>query len=157
MIARVLTLILAGASTSAAAWQNEMYPTAEERSQQAKSPADVLAAAKAGDPGYQALLASLYHTGEGVPLNYAEALRWYRASAEQNNGSAMNNLGKMHERGEGVGRDLVEALKWYLLASGRESIDRSLVTKNRDTLLKLLTKNQVAEARRRASEWRPRQ
>ena len=38
----------------------------------------------------------MYGRGEGVPLDYAEAMRWYRKAAEQGIGSAQHNLGRMY-------------------------------------------------------------
>jgi TPR repeat protein len=124
MLTRFLALALVAASTSAGAFQNEMYPTAEEleAAERATAP-DPLAAAK--------------------------------TAAAQNDPSAMNKLGKMYEQGQGVGKDPVEALKWYLLASARDKVDGGPIMKNRDSLMRLLDKKQVAEARRRASQWQP--
>ena len=36
--------------------------------------------------------------GQGVPQDYAEAVKWYRLAADQGNASAQNNLGFMYER-----------------------------------------------------------
>jgi TPR repeat protein len=34
----------------------------------------------------------IYHEGWGVPQDYAEAVKWYRTSAEQGDASAQNRL-----------------------------------------------------------------
>src|SRR5262245_568975 len=40
-------------------------------------------------------LGVMYATGRGVPLDYAEAVKWYRLAAEQGNAVAQSNLGGM--------------------------------------------------------------
>ena len=53
--------------------------------------------------------------------------RLFRLSAEQDNPSAMNNLGICYENGEGVPyKDLVETVKWYTLSAERGNIDGQL-------------------------------
>ena len=59
----------------------------------------------------------MYDNGQGVPQNYAEALKWYRLAADQGDASAQNNLGVMYAKGQGVPQNYAEALKWYRLAA----------------------------------------
>src|SRR4051794_17706242 len=49
--------------------------------------------------------------------DYAEALKFYRRAARQDNAWSQQNLGKMYEQGLGVKQDYVEAVKWYRLAA----------------------------------------
>ena len=58
----------------------------------------------------------MYDTGEGVPQNYTEAVRWYR-SAEQGDATAQFNLGLMYDTGEGIPQNDTEAVRWYRLAA----------------------------------------
>ena len=72
------------------------------------------------DEGYvraQYNLALMYDTGQGVPENNTEAVRWYRKAADQGNVRAQNNLGVMYDAGEGVPEDNAEAVRWYRLAA----------------------------------------
>ncbi len=46
----------------------------------------------------------------GVPQDYAEAAKWYRLAAEQNNAAAQYNLSLMYANGQGVPRDDGEAV-----------------------------------------------
>ena len=55
----------------------------------------------------------MYENGEGVPQDYAEAVKWYRRAAEQGYAVAQNNLGSMYYNGTGVPQDYAEAVKWY--------------------------------------------
>ena len=64
---------------------------------QAQQPLDELRAlADQGDVDAQFNLGVMYDNGEGVPQDYAEAVRWYRLAAEQGNASAQFNLGSMY-------------------------------------------------------------
>jgi TPR repeat protein len=59
----------------------------------------------------------MYRHGQGVPQDYAEAVKWYRLAAEQGNASAQSNLGVMYRLGRGVPQDNAEAVKWYRRAA----------------------------------------
>lgn len=61
----------------------------------------------------------MYRNGYGVTKDYAEALKWYRMSAEQGSVMGCYNLGWMYEHGEGVSKNLTEAKKWYEKASAQ--------------------------------------
>ena len=73
--------------------------------------------AEQGDADAQFSLGVMYDTGEGVPQDYGEALRWYRLSANQGYANAQYNLGNMYRNGEGVSQDDGEAARWYRLAA----------------------------------------
>ena len=51
------------------------------------------AKAEQGDASAQFRLGFMYNTGEGVPQDDAEAVKWYRLAAEQGDASAQFNLG----------------------------------------------------------------
>ena len=65
----------------------------------------------------QFALGTMYYLGTGVEKNYAEAVKWYRKSAEHGNFNAMELLGSMFEQGKGVEQDYEEAVKWYKKAA----------------------------------------
>jgi len=67
----------------------------------------------AGDAEAQFNLAWKYANGEGVPENDAEAVKWYRRSADQGNADAQYNLAVMYANGEGVPEDDAEAVTWF--------------------------------------------
>ena len=52
-----------------------------------------------------------------MPKDDAEALKWWRKSAELGWGPAQCSLGKMFADGAGVPKDLAEAHKWYRKAA----------------------------------------
>ena len=101
----------------------------------------------------------MYDNGEGVPQDYAEAVRWYRRAAKQGNASAQNNLGLMYEGGNGVAQNFVQAHKWFNLAASRypaaERDRRARSVRNRDRMAARLTPAELAKAQRLAREWRP--
>jgi hypothetical protein len=65
--------------------------------------------AKSGQASAQLILGEMHLTGKGLPLDYSEALKWFRAAAEQGEAEALRRLGFMYESGLGVKRDLAQA------------------------------------------------
>jgi len=59
----------------------------------------------------------MYHNGQGVPRDYAQALVWYRKAADQGSADGQFNLGLMYAQGQGVHRDDAEAARWYRMAA----------------------------------------
>ena len=59
----------------------------------------------------------MHETGQGVPQDYGEAVRWYRRAAEQGIARAQFNLGLMYVKGQGVPQDDGEAARWYRKAA----------------------------------------
>jgi hypothetical protein len=89
--------------------------------------------------------------GQGVEKDEAEAVKWYRKAAEQNNAGAQNNLGSRYANGQGVEKDLVEAYKWTLLAVGQGNENAK---EHMTPLQRSMTPEQIAEGKRRANDWR---
>ncbi len=96
-----------------------------------------------GDANAQANLAGLYHDGQGVKQDFAEALKWYRLAAVQGAPKAQSNLGFMYANGEGVPVDYVKAHLWWNLAAMSGDTDAA---KNRDLAGEQLTPAQMDEA-----------
>ena len=65
----------------------------------------------------------MYDNGQGVPQDYAEAMKWYRLAAEQGHAKAQHNLGIMYDNGNGVPQDYAEAVKWYRPAAEQGQVD----------------------------------
>lgn len=49
--------------------------------------------------------------------DYAEAVRWLKAAAEQGDIAAQYNLGVSYSLGKGVAQDNVQSVRWYTLAA----------------------------------------
>ena len=52
-------------------------------------------------------------------MDKAEAVKWYRAAAEQGQSEAQYELGVMYADGSGVPRDHSEAVKWCQKAAAQ--------------------------------------
>jgi len=72
-----------------------------------------------GEAEAQSALGFKYVTGEGVPQDYTEALKWYRLAAAQGIAIAQSSLGLMYYEGRGVPQDYVQAHKWFNLAAAQ--------------------------------------
>jgi len=116
-------------------------------------------AADQGNAAARFTLGVMYGEGRGVPQDYAEAARWYRRAAEQGDAQAQYNLGLAYARGEGVTQNPVEAHMWFNLAAARfpanDTRNRTAAVKNRDTVAGEMSSDQLAEAQKRAREWKP--
>jgi hypothetical protein len=98
----------AGLEEGLAAYRNKDYATTLK---------EMLPLAKAGQARAQNVMGVLYQNGQGVPRDLAEALRWYKLAADQEESSALNNLGVLYSRGLGVQQDHAQAVKWFMRSS----------------------------------------
>ena len=108
------------------------------------------ALAEQGDVEAQLILANSYIQGEGVPQDYAEAMKWIRMAAEQGHASAQFNLGSCYASCRGVPEDDVTAYMWLNLASAQGDEDSKL---RRDLVTKRMTREQIAEGQKMSREW----
>ncbi|OON97332.1 MAG: hypothetical protein ATN31_08330 [Candidatus Epulonipiscioides saccharophilum] len=96
-----------------------------------------------GDKVAQYSLGVYYYYGSeygyGITQNYSEALRWFRAAADQDYTDAQVSLGQCYYYGHGVERDLSQAKYWTELAVNKNHagalefmkiIDRTLILEN---------------------------
>ena len=111
-------------------------------------------AADQGSYEAQHKLAMRYHYGDGVAQNSAEAARWYTLAADQGYSSAQISLASMHRYGEGVPENYVEAYKWYNLLSARPYAG-DVWQREKQALRSMMTRDQIAEAQRLSSVWKP--
>ena len=77
--------------------------------------------AEHGDAEAQAQIGYMTYQGEGVPVDKAKAVQWYRKAAVQGNRDAQYNLAVAHAFGDGVARNDAEALLWYRRAAEQGS------------------------------------
>ena len=99
-------------------------------------------------------LGNSYANGQGVAKDYTEAVKWYRKAAEQNIAPAQYNLGWCYVNGLGVAKDDVEGYKWFLLAGAQGDENAK---KNIAAIESRLTREQIAEGQRLASNFKPRE
>ena len=79
--------------------------------------------AEQGDADAQFNLGLRYVSGEGVPKNHKEAVKWYRLSAEQGFAKAQCNLGVCYAKGKDVPQDNKEAVRWYRLSAEQGDVN----------------------------------
>lgn len=130
-----------------------------DKSDEARANAEkTRSAAERGDAKAQYELGELYAYGRGVPTDAAEAAHWYRKSAEQGFREAQLRMGWLFELGRGVNQDFIQAHAWYsiaALAEGNTPETTAAALTGRDELEKRMSPEQIAEARKRAQEWKP--
>lgn len=68
----------------------------------------------------------MYYIGQGVPKDYAEAVKWWQLAAQRNLPIAQHFLAVMYAKGQGVPQSHAEAAKWYLLAAERGHAESQL-------------------------------
>jgi uncharacterized protein len=134
----------------------EMYANGEGVSQ--SFPEALKWIRKAAGRGYddaQYHLGVFYENAHGVPHDSAVAAAWYRKAADQGMGRAQLNLGFLRA----AAYDFVQAHMWFTLAIARlersDAKNRDIAAKSRDTIAAAMTAAELAEAQRRAAEWRP--
>jgi uncharacterized protein len=112
--------------------------------------------AERGHAGAQYNLGMLYDFRKGVPQDFATARQWYEKAAAQGHAGAQNNLGGLYEFGHGVTRNDVLAYMWYdIAAHSTDDTWRDVAAENRDEIADGMTSAQIAEAKKKAKEWRP--
>jgi TPR repeat protein len=106
-------------------------------------------AAEQGHPDAQVALGEMYEEGEFVSQNYALAAKWYRKAAEHvpdfgGAGQGRYHLGLLYQDGLGVAKNLVLAHMWFSLSPSHANLEVA----ERD-----MTRAQIAQARKMASDW----
>ncbi len=116
-------------------------------------------AATKGNAMAQSTLGDIYFYGRGAPQDFVEAVKWWRLAADANISTAQLNLSVMLANGDGIAQDYVGAHMYANLAAGQlpPGEDRDTAIKNRDIVAKLMSREQIEEAQRRAREWRAKQ
>jgi uncharacterized protein len=118
----------------------------------------------AANQGYadgQFALGVMYQNGQGVAQDYTIAASWYKRAADQGNPTAQYALGILSYEGEGVPKDLVAAYMWFdLAAAGGDKLEAPISSENatsyRELVAAKMSKDQIAEAQKRARDWKPR-
>ena len=84
-----------------------------------KAIADLKEIAYAGDVSAQVQLGVIYLTGDGVTKDDAEAVKWLRKAADQDNALAERYLAEMYFKGRGITADHAEAARLLQMASAQ--------------------------------------
>jgi TPR repeat protein len=91
--------------------------SAEQAAARKKIVTDLKETGFAGDVMAQVRLGVIYLTGDGVPKDDVEAVKWLRMAANQDNPVAERYLAEMYFKGRGVPADNEEAAKWLRMAA----------------------------------------
>jgi len=106
--------------------------------------------AEQGDAAAQFSVGAAYATGDGVPQDYVEAVRWFAMAAEQGHVVSQATLGAYYWAGRGVPQDQVKAYFWSVLAqAGGDEASKYRVS----VLASRMTRAQVAAAQQQANDW----
>jgi len=111
---------------------------------------NMIQAAEQGDAEAQFALGMCYVMGDGVIIDEAEAVVWWRKAAEQDLALARYHLGMCYLMGAGVLASVVEAYKWLRLAGVAGYADAGAECAE---LAAQMTAAQLAEAEARAQQW----
>jgi hypothetical protein len=108
--------------------------------------------AESGNADAQATLGKMYRDGSGVTQNVAIAAKWFKLAANRGRAESQLDIGELYEAGQGIAQDYVQAHMWYNLAAaagvpGAEARRNELAAK--------MTPEQLSEAQKLASQWRP--
>lgn len=96
----------------------------------------------------QGLVGAMYKDGK----DYVEAAKWLRLAANQGEAPAQRVLGEMYQNGQGFRQDYVDAHSWFTIAAANGDTDAA---KYRGVVEGKMTQKQIAEAKQRASSWKP--
>jgi len=98
-------------------------------------------------------LGVMYHEGDSVPRDDAQADNWYQLAAEQGLAPAQGNLGFMYATGQGVPLDYGRALFWFTLAAAGGD---ATAADNSRLAAAQLTPPELAAVQKMTRAWRPR-
>jgi TPR repeat protein len=101
----------------------------------------------------QSILGRAYMLGEGgLVRDFTQFMHWTRLAALQGERNAQAALGRLYLEGAGVPQDYVQAHLWFNLAAAR---GHSQSAKQRDEVAAKMAPQQLADAQKLASAWRP--
>ena len=111
-------------------------------------------AAEQGDARAQFNLGLMYRYGPGYSPGLEEWAVMFHPAPGHTGSTAKSSPAAKTNPGSGIPKDYIEAHKWMSLAAARATGDSQKRFENeRDSLAKLMTPEQIAEAQKRASEW----
>lgn len=106
--------------------------------------------AEQGDPTAQFALGARYATGEEVPQDYTQAVRWFALAADRGHILAQATLGAYYWAGRGVSPDLTKAYFWSALAqAGGDQASKYRVA----VLTSRMSRSQILAAQEQANDW----
>jgi len=111
-------------------------------------------AAELGDANAQFNLGLMYRYGPGYSPNLDRWVEAFGPAPGHASPTAQGSPAGKYNPGSGIPKDYIEAHKWMSLAVARATgDDQKRFADARDSLAKLMTPEQIAEAQKRATEW----
>jgi hypothetical protein len=111
-------------------------------------------AAEQGDAKAQFNLGLMYRYGPGYSPGLERWVEAFDPAPGHAGQKAPGSPAAKHNPGSGIPKDHIEAHKWMSLAAARATGDnQKRYADARDSLAKVMTPEQIAEAQKRASEW----
>lgn len=92
-------------------------------------------AANNGNVDAQYNLGFIYHKGDGVHIDYREALKWYQMAAEQGHLKAQCYIGEMYLNGLGVKKNNRMAMEWYQKACAQATLSNKKYPKGSESFM----------------------
>ena len=108
-------------------------------------------AADRGNARAQYRLGQMYERGRGVSVNTQTALKWYGLAAQKGHAQSMRGLQRVYRK-MGTTEGYIEAHKWATLSLEKKPSEE--LAHWQGWLEKRLTYDDIAEAKKRADEWR---
>lgn len=108
-------------------------------------------AADRGNARAQYRLGQMYERGRGVSPDTQTALRWYGLAAQKGHAQSMRGLQRVYRK-MGTTESYIEAHKWATLSLEKKPSEE--LAHWREWLEERLTYDDIAEAKKRADEWR---
>jgi TPR repeat protein len=111
-------------------------------------------AAEQGDAKAQFNLGLMYRYGPGYSPNLDRWVEAFDPAPGYARPTAQTNPAAKYKSGTGIPKDYIEAHKWMsLAAAGATGENQKRFADARDSLAKVMTPEQIAEAQKRATEW----
>ena len=77
--------------------------------------------AKEGNMLAQYNIGRMFYLGQGVPMDYSKAFKWFKKSAKQDHSDTQVFMGNLYDRGHGVLKNFKVAAKWFKLAAAQNN------------------------------------
>jgi TPR repeat protein len=92
----------------------------------------------------------MHANGWGVPMDEAEAMKWYELAAENGVTVAQISLGTMYQNGFSVEQDKIKALMWFTVAVRLGDTD---ATVHQEYLAERMPAEELAQADAEVNSW----
>ncbi len=118
---------------------------------------EFLSLAQKGHAGAEFMLGVMRFYGKGVRRDDALAAVWFHKAAIKGNPTGQLAFGSLHIRGLGVRQDLVKAYGWLTVAANHAipGLQQQAISL-RDEAARLMRPDEIANAQRWASDFKPR-